>query len=113
MFHNENPLTYPSHIPCLKDKGDKRPGRFQNPNFQTAQWIEEYYGSTVLANIQNSQCPISSINWEKLRNPARATFKNPNFRDLCVLEKNWKYSLRQRFQSRNFECVNELEKVMT
>ena len=35
------------------------------------------------------------MNWEKLRSPARATFKNPNFRSLREnWEKTLKYSLR-------------------
>ena len=35
----------------------------------------EIFGSTKL----KSQFSTSSMNWEKLRSPARATFKNTNF----------------------------------
>ena len=47
------------------------------------------------------------MNWEKVRSLARVTFKNPNFRSLCELGKTWKYSLRPRFKSPNFEFIDE------
>ena len=47
------------------------------------------------------------MNWEKVRSLARATFKNPNIRPLCELGKTWKYSLRPRFKSLNFESIDE------
>ena len=51
--------------------------------------------------------------WEKFRVPARATFRNPNFQSLCELGKTWKYALSPRFNSPNFECIDELRKVMS
>ena len=42
------------------------------------------------------------MNWEKMRSPAKATFKNPNFQFLLELEKLCKYSQRPTFQSPNF-----------
>ena len=45
-------------------------------------------------NIQNSQFSIPTMDWEEVRSPARAAFKNPNFRSFCELEKTWKYSLK-------------------
>ena len=55
---------------------------------------------------------LLSMNWEKLRSPARATFKNPNFKSLGELSKTWKCSLSPRFESPNFESIDELGKVM-
>ena len=48
------------------------------------------------------------MNWEKLRSPGRATFKNPNFQSLCELGKTCKNSQRLRFKSSNFESIDEL-----
>ena len=53
------------------------------------------------------------MNWEKLICPARATYKNPNFRSLCEFGKTGKCSLRPRFKSPNFESIDELRKVMS
>ena len=52
------------------------------------------------------------MNWKKLRSPARAIFKNPNFKSLGELPKTWKSSLCPRFKSPNFEPIDELGKVM-
>ena len=41
------------------------------------------------------------MNWEKLGVPARATFKNPNFKSLFELSKTWKYSVSPRYKSPN------------
>ena len=61
-----------------------------------------------LGSIPKSQFSISSMNWEKLTIPARATFKNPNSQSLCELGKTWKYSLCPRIKSPNFERIAEL-----
>ena len=53
------------------------------------------------------------MNWNKLRVPARETFKNPNFRSLCGLGKTWKYNVSPKFKSPNFESIDELGKVMS
>ena len=53
------------------------------------------------------------MNWKKLRNPARATFKNPNFQSICKLEKFLKYSLGLKFKSRNSKSMDELGKAMS
>ena len=53
------------------------------------------------------------MNWEKLRVPARARFKNPNFQSLWELGKTWKYSLSPIFKSPNSESMDELRKVMS
>ena len=58
-------------------------------------------GSAAQANIQKKQFPTSSMNWEKLRGPARATFNNPNFQSLCELGKIWKDSLKPRLKCPN------------
>ena len=52
------------------------------------------------------------MNWEKLKSPGTATFKNPNFQYLCELGKTMKCSLRPRSQSPNFESIDELGKVL-
>ena len=57
-------------------------------------------GSATQANIQKKKKTIS-MNWEKLRGPARATFNNPNFQSLCELGKIWKYSLKPRLKCSN------------
>ena len=62
--------------------------------------------------IQKPQFSISFMNWEKLRSPARATFKNPNFQSFCELGENSKYSLRATFRNRNFESKDELRKIV-
>ena len=49
------------------------------------------------------------MHWKVLISPARTTFKNSNFQSLCQLGKTWKYSLRPRFKSPNFESIDELE----
>ena len=56
------------------------------------------------------------MNWEKLRSPARAIFKNPNFQfqfQFCELGNPWKCRLRPAFKSPNFESKDELGKVMS
>ena len=53
------------------------------------------------------------MNSEKLRSPASTTFKNANFRSVCELEKTRRYSLRPKFQSPNFESVDELGKIVS
>ena len=50
------------------------------------------------------------MNWEKMGSPARATFKNPNFKPLCKLSKTWNYRLCSIFKSPNFESIDELGK---
>ena len=96
-------LTLPQSQSSQSDKIWKQ-GNFKNPNFPTVSWIGRYLAK-YKANIQKSQFSISSINWEKLRSPARATFKNPNFQFQVFpnsqneLGKTWKYSLRPRFKS--------------
>ena len=60
-------------------------GNFENPNFDELRKIE--------------------------KRPAAATLKNPNYRSLRELEKTWKYSLRLRFQSLNFESIDNWEKL--
>ena len=64
-------------------------------------------------DIQNSQFSVPTMDWEELRSPARAAFKNPNFPSLCELEKKWKYSLTPTLQGPNFESTGELGKVMS
>ena len=41
------------------------------------------------------------MNWQKLRSPTTATFKNPNFQSFCELGKSSKYSLRPKFKNPN------------
>ena len=53
------------------------------------------------------------MNWEKLRSPARATFKDSNFLSLCELGKTWKHSLRPRFQRPNLNLLMNWEKLCT
>ena len=53
------------------------------------------------------------MNWEKLKSPTRATFKNPNFQFSCELAKSLKYSPRPAFNNSNFESNNELIKAIT
>ena len=48
------------------------------------------------------------MNSEKLRGPARAIFQNPNFQSLCELGKNWKYNIKPRSKSPNFESIDKL-----
>ena len=51
---------------------------------ERSRWLIMYVCS---GSIPKSQFSISSMNWEKLTIPARATFKNPNFQSLCELGK--------------------------
>ena len=74
-------------------------GNFKNPNFATVWGVQ--------ANIQKSQFSFPSTNWEKLRIPVSATFKNPTFQSLCELGKTGKY-----IQPNNFESIDELAKSM-
>ena len=69
-------------------------------------------GCTAQANIPISQFSIFSMNWEKLRVPAKATFRNPNFQSFCEMGKTWQYNLSPKFISPNFESIDELRKVM-
>ena len=84
----------------------------QKSQFSNCLVNREIYGSIYYANVQKFQFSISSMNWEKLKRPAKASFKNSNFQSLCQLEKIWKFSLRPRFQSPNFEFIYELGKVL-
>ena len=44
----------------------------------------------------------------------RATNKNPNFQNLCELEKNWKYSLGSKFANGNFcKSMDHLGRIMS
>ena len=104
LLHNEYQLRlpYPSHIPCLKDN-------FHNLTKYECKETFKIPISLLFkeGNIKNSQFSIFSMNWEKLRSSARATFKNPNIQSLCELGKTWKYSLRPRFKILNFESIDE------
>ena len=51
------------------------------------------------------------MNRENLRSPARSALKNPNFRSFFKLGKTCKYSLIPKFQSSNFESIDELRKI--
>ena len=42
-----------------------------------------------------------------------ATFKNPNFQNLCELGKILKYSLRPSLKNPSFESIDELGKAMS
>ena len=53
------------------------------------------------------------MNWEKLESPARATFKNTNFKSLCELSRTWKYRMSPRLKSPNFKSLDELGKGMS
>ena len=49
------------------------------------------------------------MNWESLRSPIRATFKNCNFQSFLELGKSSKYNIRPPiFKNSNFEFKNEL-----
>ena len=63
---------------------------------------------TAKTNIQKSQFLISSMNWKKLKEfQVEQHSKIPIFNLFLNWEK-WKYSLRPKFKSRNFESIDEL-----
>ena len=53
------------------------------------------------------------MNWEKMGSQSVSTFKNPNFQLLGELRRTWKYKLRLRFKSHNFESIDGLGKFMS
>ena len=82
-------------------------GKFKKFNFPTVWWIGKNFKIKSKLIFKNS-----NFQQVKLRSPARATLKNPNFQFLCELEKTCKYSQRTRFKSPNFESIDELGKIM-
>ena len=84
---------------------------FKTPNLYLCNQLKKL-SKYSLCYIQKSEFLICFMNWEKMRIPARPTFKNPNFQSLFELRKTWKYSLRPTFKSPNFGSMDELGKVM-
>ena len=82
------------HIPYLKDylpilTKHKVKGTSQVKEILIAQLFKRLgkFGRTASVKIEKSQFFIFFLNWEKLRSPARVTFKNLNFPFLCELGK--------------------------
>ena len=51
------------------------------------------------------------LNWEKLKNPLRATLKNPKF--FFELGKTWNCRLRPTLKNPNFESMHKLGKLLS
>ena len=84
----------------------REPQKSQFPNC-SLNW--EKLGTKVQANIRKSQWSIFFMNREKLRVPARATFKNPNFQSFCELGKTWKH--KSKIQKSQFWIYRWLKKL--
>ena len=115
ISHNEYRLLYASNIACYKENPHNLTKYKSEETLKTpiSQLLSELRDTWIYyAIIQNSKCSMSSMNWRKLRSPARATFKNPNLRSLCELGKIWKDSLRPIFQNPNFASIDELGKFI-